>query len=48
MINVAPRHHNVSFGDDEDKLARLLKSKNPKDLEMANKLIKEMVQKVKS
>lgn len=46
-INVAPRQKNgnSSIEDDEKakQLARLLKSKNPQDLEMANKLIKSMV-----
>jgi ADP-ribosylation factor-binding protein GGA len=44
-INIAPRPKNPVF-DDENKskeLARLLKSKNPQDLELANKLIKNMV-----
>lgn len=45
VINVAPRPKNVIF-DNEDKsrqLAQLLKSKNPQDLEAANRLIKNMV-----
>lgn len=45
MINVVPRSHTPVF-EDEEKLANLLKSKNPKDLELANKMIKEMVRKV--
>lgn len=44
-INVTPRETNPIFDDQEKskQLARLLKSKNPADLEMANKIIKNMV-----
>ena len=49
QVNVEPRQKNPIFDDDEKakQLARLLKSKNPQDLEMANKLIKSMVKQVK-
>lgn len=45
IVNVAPRERNTSFEDEEKskQLARLLKSKNPHDLELANRLIKNMV-----
>lgn len=44
-INVTPRQKDPIFEDEEKakQLARLLKSRNPQDLEMANKLIKNMV-----
>ncbi len=47
-VNIAPRAKNPIFEDEEKskQLARLLKSKNPQDLEMANKLIKNMVKQV--
>ena len=47
-VNIAPRPKNPIFEDEEKskQLARLLKSKNPQDLEMANKLIKNMVKQV--
>ncbi len=47
IINVTPRERNTNtvFEDEEKsrQLARLLKSKNPQDLELANRLIKNMV-----
>ena len=48
QISVTPREKNPIFEDDEKskQLARLLKSKNPADLEMANKIIKNMVKQV--
>ncbi len=48
QVSVAPREKNPIFEDDEKskQLARLLKSKNPADLEMANKIIKNMVKQV--
>ncbi len=48
-VNVAPREKNPIFEDDEKskQLARLLKSRNPADLEMANKIIKNMVKQVR-
>ena len=47
-VNITPRPKNPIFEDEEKskQLARLLKSKNPQDLEMANKLIKNMVKQV--
>lgn len=44
-VEVGPRIKHPIFEDDEKskQLARLLKSKNPQDLEMANRLIKNMV-----
>lgn len=47
-INVTPRQKDPIFEDEEKakQLARLLKSRNPQDLEMANKLIKNMVKQV--
>ena len=45
IVNVPPRPKNATF-DNEDKsrqLAALLRSKNPQDLEAANRLIKNMV-----
>jgi hypothetical protein len=44
-INVPPRAKNPIFEDDNKskELARLLKSKNPQDLEAANRIIKNMV-----
>jgi hypothetical protein len=44
-INVPPRAKNPIFEDDHKskELARLLKSKNPQDLEAANRIIKNMV-----
>ena len=49
VVNVTPRHDRNSVFEDEEKskqLARLLKSKNPQDLELANRLIKNMVKQV--
>jgi ADP-ribosylation factor-binding protein GGA len=45
VINVAPRPKNAVFDNEEKsrQLAQLLKSKNPQDLEAANRLIKNMV-----
>ena len=45
IIEVPPRIKNPVFEDEEKskQLARLLKSKNPQDLELANRLIKNMV-----
>jgi len=47
-ISVTPRQKDPIFEDEQKakELARLLKSKNPQDLEMANKLIKNMVKQV--
>ena len=47
-INVAPRPKNPIFEDEEKskQLTRLLKSKNPQDLELANRIIKNMVKQV--
>ena len=47
-ISVAPRVKNPIFEDEEKskQLTRLLKSKNPQDLELANRLIKNMVKQV--
>lgn len=44
-FEIAPRMRNPIFEDEEKskQLSRLLKSKNPHDLEMANRLIKNMV-----
>jgi ADP-ribosylation factor-binding protein GGA len=44
-FEITPRIKNPIFEDEEKskQLARLLKSKNPQDLEMANRLIKNMV-----
>lgn len=48
VVNVAPRDRHSVFEDEEKskQLARLLKSKNPQDLELANRLIKNMVKQV--
>lgn len=45
VINVTPRPKNAIFDNEEKsrQLAQLLKSKNPQDLEAANRLIKNMV-----
>lgn len=45
VINVTPRPKNAIFDNDDKsrQLAQLLKSKNPQDLEAANRLIKNMV-----
>ena len=47
-ISVAPRPKNPIFEDEEKskQLTRLLKSKNPQDLELANRIIKNMVKQV--
>lgn len=49
-VNVTPRERNTVFENDEKsrQLARLLKSRNPQDLELANRLIKNMVKQVRN
>jgi ADP-ribosylation factor-binding protein GGA len=48
VINVPPRIKNPIFEDNEKskKLEKLLQSKNPTDLEEANRIIKQMVKQV--
>ncbi len=48
VINVPPRIKNPIFEDNEKskKLEKLLQSKNPSDLEEANRIIKQMVKQV--
>ena len=49
VINIPPRLKNPIFEDPDKtkKLEKLLQSKNPLDLEEANRLIKQMVKQVR-